>query len=318
MIDELNADIYGGKAASLVWLKANGFNPPNFIILPYRELNRNLDMRHIAQLIARLESALVSNNDSSDFFDTRSMIINFIAEKLRDEIRNTPLDIEIINKISHAWKSGFFGTTVAVRSSAKTEDSLRGSSAGQYETALGISSLSDLLGAVREIQSSYFTIRAIRYRSAHGLTHALEMSVVIQEMIPALISGIAFSKNPITRESYDSVVINASWGLGDLIVGGEVQPDEYVIDVRKSQILAKHRGTKQKIHTVDTQHNKRVEQKRSNTEYCLNDEEAINLAKLINDLEKRIGYPVDVEWVATSEDDSLKFRFLQARPITTL
>jgi pyruvate,water dikinase len=116
----------------------------------------------------------------------------------------------------------------AVRSSAVGEDSADASFAGIHKSMLGVSGVSDILAAVREVHASASDGGAVAYRSRMGLDTALRMAVVVQRLVDADVGGVMFTRNPITGA--DQRVIEASWGLGEVVVSGMVTPDRYVLD----------------------------------------------------------------------------------------
>jgi pyruvate,water dikinase len=116
----------------------------------------------------------------------------------------------------------------AVRSSAVGEDSADASFAGIHKSILGVSGVSDILDAVREVHASASDGGAVAYRNRMGLDSALRMAVVVQRLVDSDVGGVMFTRNPITGA--DERVIEASWGLGEVVVSGLVTPDRYVLD----------------------------------------------------------------------------------------
>ena len=204
---------------------------------------------------------------------------------------------------------------VAVRSSAVDEDGAVASFAGQHETFLNIVDVDSIMQAVTRCWESARSERALEYRRKQGLSgERLQLSVLVQQLVASDVSAVVFSANPITG-SRDEMMINASWGLGESIVGGTVTPDTFI--VRKSDLaiiqrviadkqrmtVSAPRGTRE----VDVPHFLRKEA-------ALNDEHVVELAKLARTLEVTMGHPVDVEGAYTRGELYL----LQCRPITTL
>jgi pyruvate,water dikinase len=116
----------------------------------------------------------------------------------------------------------------AVRSSAVGEDSAGASFAGIHKSILGVSGVHNILDAVREVHASASDDGAVAYRSRMGLDTALHMAVVVQRLVDSDVGGVMFTRNPITDA--DERVIEASWGLGEVVVSGLVTPDRYVLD----------------------------------------------------------------------------------------
>jgi pyruvate,water dikinase len=204
---------------------------------------------------------------------------------------------------------------VAVRSSAVDEDGAEASFAGMHETYLGIAGLDALVQAVADCWTSAHSERALEYRRRNGLpVPDRPVPVLVQAMVPADVAGVAFSANPVTG-SRDEVVINASWGLGESIVGGTVTPDTYVLcrpdlDVCDRDVAEKRRmtvalpGGSQEVEVPGPM--RRMP--------ALDDEQVREVGLLTVALEKVFGRPVDVE-LAWAKD---KLHLLQARAITAL
>jgi pyruvate,water dikinase len=129
----------------------------------------------------------------------------------------------------------------AVRSSAVGEDSAGASFAGIHKSILGVSGVADILDAVREVHGSASDDGAVAYRSRMGLDTALHMAVVVQRLVDSDVGGVMFTRHPITGA--DQRVIEASWGLGEVVVAGLVTPDRYVLDT-VGKLLEQHVGEK--------------------------------------------------------------------------
>ena len=215
---------------------------------------------------------------------------------------------------------------VAVRSSATAEDLPDASFAGQQETLLNVTGEEDLLRAVQRCFTSLYTDRAIHYRSQKGFSHTdVGLSVAIQKMVRAgtACSGVMFTLDPDTGFP-DVVVINGAWGLGEHLVGGSVEPDEWVVHkpglakdgVRP--VVDKVRGAKQSKMVYDrggTAATKVVDTRRREREaLVLSDDEVLQLARWGLELEAHYGTPMDVEWAKDGDSDELYV--LQARPET--
>ncbi len=226
---------------------------------------------------------------------------------------------------------GHENTDVAVRSSATAEDLPDASFAGQQETYLNICGPAAIINAVRNCFASIFTDRAISYRQSFGYDHfSIGLSVCIQKMVRSDLgsSGVAFSLD--TESGFkDVVVINASYGLGEMIVQGSVSPDEYIVfkpALAKgfNSIIEKKMGFKDKMMVYGDEHNERVKiipvEKSLQQRYCLPDERIIQLAQWVSQIEKYYtelkGHwcPMDVEWAVDGKSKELFI--VQARPET--
>lgn len=180
---------------------------------------------------------------------------------------------------------------VAVRSSACAEDSAGASYAGQQETYLNVDGLPTVLEKIVECWLSFFSDRAVFYRSEKGSLEDVAMAVVIQEMVDSKKSGVLFTIDPVHGRK-DRMIVEAAFGLGENVVDGERTPDNYTLD-RKGVIKRKS--------VIEEQ--------------VLNEEETIQLVGLALGLEELYGMPQDIEWAF---DQDGKLFLLQSRPITTI
>lgn len=222
-------------------------------------------------------------------------------------------------------------TDVAVRSSATAEDLPDASFAGQQETYLNVRGPAPLMNAVRNCFASIFTDRAISYRQSFGYDHfSIGLSVCVQKMVRSDLgaSGVAFSLD--TESGFkDVVVINGSFGLGEMIVQGAVSPDEYIVfkpALKKgySSIIEKKLGNKDKMMVYGDNPDERVVvipvEKPLQQRYCLKDERIIQLAQWVSRIEdyytelKGHWCPMDVEWAI--DGLSKELFIVQARPET--
>ena len=233
-----------------------------------------------------------------------------------DEVHPLDLRNEIIASISDLMACHSLPElVVAVRSSAVDEDRAGASFAGQHETYLNIVGADAILQAVTRCWESARSERALEYRRQQGLSlERLQLAVLIQQLVASDVSAVVFSANPITG-SRDEIMINASWGLGESIVGGTVTPDTFI--VRKSDLAITSRTIADKQHmTVSVPDGTReVDVPRFlRKQASLSDGQAAELAQLALTLETTMGYPVDVECAYAGG----QLYLLQCRPITTL
>jgi phosphoenolpyruvate synthase/pyruvate phosphate dikinase len=203
----------------------------------------------------------------------------------------------------------------AVRSSAVDEDGATASFAGQHETYLNIVGADAIIEAVTRCWESARSEHALEYRRQQGLSvERPQIAVLVQQLVASDVSAVVFSANPVTG-SCDEIMINASWGLGESIVGGTVTPDTFI--VRKSDLEIIQRMIADKQHmTVSASHGTHeVEVPRFlRAETCLTDEQVVEMAKLALTLETTMEHPVDVECAYADGELYL----LQCRPITTM
>jgi len=198
---------------------------------------------------------------------------------------------------------------VAVRSSATAEDAADTSFAGQQETILGVEGDDRLIEAVERCWRSLFTDRAIAYRAKQGVDAAgIAMAVVVQQLVPAEAAGVLFTRDPMDPDG-KTMLAEASWGLGEAVVSGRVQPDRFKLDRVTGAVIEKHLGLKSIRITKDgEEHVSAAEQQ----VFCVSDTALSKLAELGRKVEDFYGDPRDLEWAIAGG----KFFLLQARPIT--
>jgi len=259
--------------------------------------------------------------------------INALTEAgrtIRQWILETPFKPELEVAISEAFTKlcGDNGElAVAVRSSATAEDLPDASFAGQQETYLNIRGIGNVLTAIKEVYASLFNDRAIAYRVHHGFEHRdVALSAGIQRMVRSETgaAGVMFSMD--TETGFEDVVfITASYGLGETVVQGAVNPDEFYVHkptlaAGRPAILRRNLGSKsikmvygaegttdRSVTTVDVG-------KEDARRFSIKDEEITELAKQAVIIEKHYGYPVDVEWARDGDDG--RIYIVQARPET--
>jgi pyruvate,water dikinase len=245
------------------------------------------------------------------------------GEKVRNLIISTPLPKELEKEVVLAYKklSKSYKTSnlaVAVRSSATAEDLPDASFAGQQETFLNITGSKELLLAVRKCIASLFTDRAISYRVDKKFDHfKIALSVGIQKMIHSKSSGVMFSID--TESGFKNVVMVSSiYGLGENIVQGRVNPDEFYFFKPTQKIISKKIGSKQiqMIYSSDAKNPvKNIPVPLSEqTKQSITDEQVVQLAKWAMMIEKHYSKPMDMEWALDERDK--KLYIIQARPET--
>ena len=204
---------------------------------------------------------------------------------------------------------------VAVRSSAADEDGSAASFAGQHETYLNITGSEAVIEAVAQCWASAHTERAYDYRRQHGLSLArIGLAVLVQQLVPADVSAVVFSANPVTGNR-NEIVINASWGLGESIVGGTVTPDTYIVHRTSGAFIERRIAEKRRMTVAIPGGTREVEVPRFlRTAPALNAPQIAAIADLARALEQTMGWPVDSECALQGDRLSL----LQCRPITTL
>ena len=315
----------GGKNASLgemiQSLKAEGVRvPPGFATTAqaYREFVEAND------LADKLKDAIAKMRNDEQPLDRT-------GTRIRRLFRKSEFSDGIAEAIRAAYRElaerdGNEDIAVAVRSSATAEDLPDASFAGQQETFLNVSGEDDVLDACKRCYASLFTDRAIAYREEKDFDHLeVALSVGVQKMIRADKGGAGVMFSLDTETGFpDVVVINAAWGLGENVVQGTVNPDEYRVfkplleDMSLAPIIDKHRGEKQKkmiyarggsktTRNVDTT-------KQERREFVLADKEILQLARWAGAIEKHYEKPMDMEWARDGKGGDLYI--VQARPET--
>ncbi|MSP12898.1 MAG: hypothetical protein EXR62_08065 [Chloroflexi bacterium] len=204
---------------------------------------------------------------------------------------------------------------VAVRSSAVDEDGNMASFAGQHETFLNIAGIKALADAVVRCWASAHADRALEYRRQQGLAlDNVRLAVLVQQLVIADVAAVVFSANPVTGNR-DEVVINASWGLGESIVGGTVTPDTVMVRKSDLAVLMYQIADKRRMTVAVADGTKEVDIPRIlRKQPALEEGQAAEMARLAVDLEQVMGWPVDIECAFQGG----RLYLLQCRPITTL
>ena len=205
--------------------------------------------------------------------------------------------------------------SVAVRSSAVDEDGCSASFAGQYETYLHIVGIDAVSRAVERCRASLASARVQEYGRRHGLLPGdMRLAVLVQQLVPSDVSAVVFTANPVTGNA-DEVVINASWGLGESIVGGTVTPDTYIVGKTDMTVLSRRVSEKRRMTVSAECGTREVDVPRVlRGKAALDDDQIREMANLAITLQLHHGWPVDVECAYHAGCLYL----LQCRPITTL
>jgi len=257
--------------------------------------------------------------------------IEKIGKSIRTMFRKNPFPDELGSSISEAYsnlceKYEDNEVDVAVRSSATAEDLPDASFAGQQETFLNITGEDELLEACNKCYASLFTDRAIAYRKEQGFDHLkVALSVGVQKMVRSDKSGSGVMFSIDTETGFkDLVVIDAVWGLGENIVQGAVNPDEYRVfkpllnEKGLVPIIEKSLGDKEKkmVYAKGGSHKTKNEgtSKKERNQFVLNDKEILKLAHWADIIEKHYKKPMDIEWAKDGETNELFI--VQARPET--
>ncbi|HEX6554687.1 MAG TPA: PEP/pyruvate-binding domain-containing protein [Ktedonobacteraceae bacterium] len=314
-LDDASATLeeVGGKGASLARMAAAGLPvPPGFHITTaaYRRFVRENGLQE--QILAAVSGISAVTADHPAALEEASSQIGRLFE-------NGVMPDAIAGAIRRAYAElGGGEMPVAVRSSATAEDLPEMSFAGQQETYLNMRGEAMVLEAVKRCWASLWTARAIDYRARHGIApQDVSLAVVVQQLVPADAAGILFTANPLTG-ARDQVMINAAWGLGEAIVGGQVTPDTVIVD-KASRTITEQNVSEKDVMTVITgrtgegTHEEPVPADQR-ARAVLSPAQAAELARIGVQIEDLYGQPMDIEW--TLHDG--RFSVVQARPITAL
>ena len=315
----------GGKNASLGEMISNlgglGVQVPGGFATTAQAFNEFLDQAGIRDRIHQILDELDTN-------DVNALAV--AGKSIRGMIIDAALPAGLEQDITAAYAAmatNGADATVAVRSSATAEDLPDASFAGQQETFLNVRGIDQVLHAIKLVFASLFNDRAISYRVHQGFEHAdVSLSAGIQRMVRSDLasSGVMFSID--TESGFEDVVfITSSFGLGETVVQGAVNPDEFYVykkglENADRSILKKNRGSKQikmiyaegdspekAVQTVDVDESDRLQ-------FSINDEEITELARMAVSIEKHYGRPMDIEWAKDGENGQLYL--VQARPET--
>jgi pyruvate,water dikinase len=234
------------------------------------------------------------------------------ANRARALVLAAELPGDLRDAIAAAYRALGDQPPVAVRSSARAEDSDAASYAGQQETYLHVRGLDEVVRRTRDCWASFFSERALFYRARKGSLGDMGMAVVVQRMVVADVAGVLFTCDPVQRRR-DRMVVEAVFGLGEAAVSGRVTPDHFVI-ARDGEVK-KRRIAEQPFALVSGPAGGTTERELSADEGgapTLDEARLRALAVLGDDLERRLGTPQDIEWALAGGD----LYVLQARPVT--
>ena len=291
--DEACAEVAtaGGKGASLARMTSLGLPvPPGFVVHAGALADSLPDGGDELLRAAREERARAPELVS--------------AAEIADELRSA---------VAEAYAElGDGDHAVAVRSSARAEDSQEASFAGQQETYLHVRGASEVLDRVRDCWASFFSERALFYREQRGSLDDLGMAVVVQRMVDADVAGVLFTMDPVQRRR-DRMVVESVFGLGEAVVSGQVTPDHFVL--ARDGTVKRERLAVQPLAVVSGSEGGTVERELSPDEggaASLGADELRELARIGAELEDKLGGPQDIEWALEGGE----LYVLQCRPVT--
>ena len=301
-------DMVGGKGMSLAKMASAGFAVPDGFCLSTAVYKQFVDANDLqAQIVTLAVPAIVKGVVS---FEAASIAIQALFD--------APIPEDIVTEATAAFAGLNDEHGIAVRSSATAEDLPGLSFAGQQDTYLNVRGEDAFIAAVKDCWASLWTQRAMSYRYQQGIDNSdIAMAVVVQIMVPTDISGILFTANPVTGERSE-MIVNASFGLGEAIVSGQVTPDTYVVD--RDSLTVKETTLSTKSHKIvdDGAQGTRLEAIAADQRdlSSLSEDALTELASTALEIEQHFdGVPQDIEWAS---EGSYGFYLLQSRPITNL
>jgi pyruvate,water dikinase len=303
---QADAAEFGGKSASLGELIAGEIPvPPGFALgtSAFRAFISGAGLGdRIASALAELDAADVER-------------VGEVSHALAEEMRSAAVPEEVREDVASRYATLGADVPVAVRSSALGEDSQDATFAGQQETYLWVRGADGICDAVRDCWVSLYSPQALTYRARLGDEAAPAMGVTVQLMVDAAVSGVMFTCNPVTGDP-SMVAVNASWGLGLAVVGGEVTPDDYLVSKVTREVV------KQSVHSKDVEYvpgpdgrgavRREVDASRRELP-CLDAEQLASLVDVARRVERHFGSRQDIEWAI---DGSGELFVVQSRPVT--
>jgi pyruvate, water dikinase len=320
----------GGKGGSLGELERAGIAVPPGFVVRTRAFERFIEALERKSPVRAAVEALQSEDLDS---------VSACSKALRARLEGAPLPPDVLDEIASAHAAlcrDDARTPVAVRSSATTEDAADASFAGLQDTYLWVLGVEETLRKVRSCWASLYSAESISYRRKHRFPEeGVAMAVVVQRMVDARAAGVMFTRSPMTGDR-SVVTIEAAWGLGSAVVGGEVTPDRWVVGKITGEISVREISDKAIQHLpaaarggegapagepasgggpasaggIDTipvaNELRRVP--------CLSDEEILALRTIARKVERHYGRPQDIEWAIDRRTGGILL--LQSRPET--
>jgi pyruvate,water dikinase len=307
-IDKNDVALVGGKGANLGEMINAKFPVPNGFVVTSHAYYHFIQENKLDIKIKHLLST--TNFDHSKSLDQISLLIKKLVKTGTMSEELTKSIVSSYNKLGGVLEYPL----VAVRSSATAEDLANASFAGQQETYLNVKGDAVLLEKIKEGWASLFDARAIFYRHEQHFDHIkIGIALVVQKMVESEKSGVMFTLDPITNDK-SKIVIEAIYGLGELIVQGEENPDHYEVKKSDFTILNKKSSQQNKMLEKVGTVNKEVQlSKKDGGKQKISDKQIIELAKWGEKLEKHYYFPQDIEWAIQNDEIFI----VQTRSVTT-
>jgi pyruvate, water dikinase len=309
---------FGGKSANLGELLSAGIPVPSGFAVSaaaFRAFVAETGLEGtIANAMARAASGTVEDGAAASKTIGEAMRFAPLPDVVRTELEERYEEL--------ARETGAPDPPVAVRSSALGEDAEDATFAGQQESFLWVRGLEPVCDAVRDCWASLYTARAIGYRAARDAGgEKPAMGVTVQAMVDAEVSGVLFTCNPVSGDP-SMVAIEASWGLGIAVVGGETNPDDFLVSKVTGEVVRRTVNAKEVEYVPDAAGRGTVrvevpEDRRA--EACLREEHLAALVEVARRVERHYGAHQDVEWaLARGRGLPEALVVLQARPVTAV
>ena len=308
-------ELLGGKCASLATMTAAGMPVPPGFTVTTAHFDAVVHRSGMAEAI-RAELAGLDHHDVA--------AVDAAGERIRRLIASREIPAEFRAQVEEAYEAlqARFGeeVPVAVRSSATAEDLPDASFAGQQDTYLWVRGRDSVLEHIRRCWASLYTSRAIIYRLRNGIPdEGLSMAVGVQKMVNSRVSGVAITMDP-THGDRSKITIDASYGVGEMVVSGQVTPDNIVVDKVMLCVVSETLGDKHAELVPDPATGRLVEREvdeQRRRRRCLTDDELRAVAAMAKRAERYYGCPQDVEWALDADlPPGQDLLLLQARPET--
>ena len=305
-IDKTKLMVVGGKGANLGELSLiEGIRVPDGFCISTEVFKRVIGGKAaILKLLDQLSRLKLDDRDK----------INEVSAEIRGVIEGIAIPEDVIEEISPFLTRLGETNAYAIRSSATAEDLPNASFAGQHDTYLNITGKKAILRHINKCWASLFTERAVTYRLHNGFDHhKVRLAVIVQKMIFPQMAGILFTADPVTSNR-KILSIDASYGLGEALVSGQVNADNY--KVRNGKTIEKKISTKKlAIYPLKDGGTKELEiEPQLQNMQSLTDDQILRLEHIGRKIEKHFGHPQDIEWCMADD----VFYIVQSRPITTL
>lgn len=301
-----DAEQVGGKGANLGEMVRGGFPVPAGFVVRTDAFLHALDAAGVRAELRRLFAAVVPDDPAA---------LARSSEQLRALVAQATLPPDVRAAVAAAYGTLGADVPVAVRSSATSEDAGKTSFAEMHESFTNVVGLDALTARIHDCWLSAYGQRVLAYRTSQHMDEEPTLAVVVQRMVDAARSGVMFTADPSTNDTA-TIVIEAAFGLGEVVVGGQVEVDTY--DLAKTGPRLRHLRIGRKAYKIvraTDGREQRVELDPAEAERrVLSDDEAERLAALGLKVEAHYGAPQDIEWA----EEGGRFFLVQTRPITTL